>query len=582
MANKSKNQNTANGKTALNSKSTTSRGGAAVKKKTDPKKRAIIITSAVLALILIVSAVFILVNIFGDDDKNFNYITSDLSKYIKMDRDDYKNYSLSLTIAKPHDIDVDVTILNLLASRKDTTPKDDGAKNTYGTIGAGDSVYIYYRGYLKDADGNEVYVANMCNFANADPTNLEIGSNSFVPGFELDLVGVQFTKENRLVKITEGTPTDGQIIYISYTKQLDGSTSSSTKTTAVAERIILGEDDIDATYGAGFEEVLRASAIGDTEGVSFSAEIDGSNYTYTNLKIDFATECENEDTYFMVECYFPYDYDSTTLQNKTAYFEVYVHGMVDYDAPDFTNEFIEENLESGEFGITLEDLEKYDGELTEKLRAYIEEILWEDYEDSYEEALEDAMWSHYHSSAVTEIIKYPNSKVDAVYDEYYADVVYQYETNSGVITSSYTGTSTTCESVDEYATIYLGLEYSDIDWKDYLYEMSKSLVKERLILYYIMREEGLMPTDAELAAQIKASKEEYLEEYISQYSDKYSIVKSDYTDSEWAEFVSAREAELYAYYDDDYFTETAYYEIALRSFLTWPSITTLDTPAEDK
>ncbi len=574
--NKKQNNNTPAAKAQPSAK-----GGVAAIKGLKGKNLAIAITAAVLALIFIIGVVFIVIDSLNrHEDENFDYLTSDLSKYITMDAKNYKDYKVSLQVAKPHDIDVDVTILNLLYSKRGEPV--DGKSYSSGKITAGDKVSIYYRGYLKDKDGKEEFVDNMCNFANAAAADLEIGSNSFVPGFELDLVGTEFTSANQFVKITEGKPKDGQILYISYTKQLKGSTGNNDKTTVTAERIILDTDDIDKKYGTGFEERLRGLNI-KGDGVAFESTIDGKTYNFTDVKIDFATECEKEGTYFVVECYFPYDYQTTTLQNRTAYFEVYVNGIIEYEAPEFNDKFIEENLGKDDFGVTKEDLDEYEGSYTEKMRAFIKDLLDEDYKEAYESALEEAMWNHYHNENVAVVKKYPKKKVEAIYNEYYNDVIYQYEQSGGTITNAL-GSSTTCDSIDEYAVIYLGLEYSENkDWKGTLYSMSESLVKERLVLYYIMRAENLVPTPAALNEQVTASKQEYLDEYIDQYLAEYKDKKENYDDAGWKEFVEERKSELYEYYDDAYFTEIAYYEIALEEFLKWPNVTTLDdTTVSDK
>ncbi len=583
--NNSKKQNTKEltGKksvSAKDNKNTFAKNVTKAKAKNKPSNLVLIITAAILSLVLIVGVGFgIYYAIEAEEQRKFNYLTSDLSKYITIDEKNYKNISLSIPVAAPKDIDVNVTILNLLASKKDGTPLNNGAVMKSGTISAGDVVKIYYRGYILDENGKEKYVANMCNFANVDPASLEIGSNQFIPGFELSLSGNfsgrEFKENNEFVKIKEGKPTSGQIIYISYTKQLKDSTSSSDKTTATAERIILDTDDIDKKYGSGVKERILNLSIG-ADGTSFDAVIDGKTYSYTNFKIDFATTCESADNYLLVECYFPYDYSTTSLQNKTAYFEVYVNGMVDYEAPEFTDEFIQENLGKDDFGVKEEDLKKYEGTLTEKLEAYIKELLDNEYQSIYEEELEEAMWNHFHNENVTVIKRYPTLKVDAIYSEYFDDVYHQYNTSGGSIKNAL-GSSVTCKTVDEYAVIYLGLEYAENqDWKSVLYDMAKSLVKERLILYYLMREENIVPTDEALAEQVAASKEEYLNEYIDQYLTEYSDKKENYDEAAWDEFVAEREKDLYTYYNDDYFTETAYYEIALKEFFKWIKVTTMD------
>jgi hypothetical protein len=115
--------------------------------------------------------------------------------------------------------------------------------------------------------------------------------------------------------------------------------------------------------------------------------------------------------------------------------------------------------------------------------------------------------------------------------------------------------------------------------------MSESLVGERLIMYYLIEKLGIEITD-ELLAKTKADvKQEYLDEYIKQ-SLEYE--ESQYeasnpgkefekpTGEEYDKFVEEKKTELFNYYDEAYFTESAYYEIALDEFLKLPNVITLD------
>lgn len=553
-------------------------------RKLEAKAIVMIVVSAILAITLLVGVVLIFFNhAKEEEERDFDYLTSDLSKYITISSDKYKNYTVDLKIAKPKAIDVDVTLLNLLKSKKGPAINNAVAQFS-GKIEAGDIVNIYYRGYTLDENGKEVYVDNVCNFGNKNASgvytyaSLEIGSNQFVPGFELGLAGKEFSSQNNFVRITSGAVKEGQIVYITYTRQLDGSTASNDKITRSAERIVIadGKEKIDAKYGVGFYDMLMGLNVGSAETTTFSGVVDGKKYNYKDIKIDFATECEKEGTYFLVECYFPYDYGFANLNNKTVYFEVYVQSMADYESKTLTNEFIEENLTDKDFGVTAEDLEEFEGDRISQLRQYIQKLLDEDYEELLREKIEEAMWNHYHSEGVAAVSKYPQIKVDAIYNEYFDDVLYQFEQSGGVITNVL-GESKTCESVEDYAIIYLGLEYAENkDWRDVLRKMSENLVKERLILFYIMRNENIMPTAEELAAKKKEVEDEYLEEYIYQYSEQYSVDKSTYSDEKWAEFKAERYKELHDYYDDAYFTEITYYEIGLDAFLAWPTVTTFD------
>lgn len=552
-------------------------------KKISYQNLTLIITAAVLSVLFIVGMVFVIINeVQKNEDKNFDYLTSDLSTYISMNEDLYKNYKISLDIAKPRKVDVDSVMLSLLADKKGGV-KYEGRKQSSGKIDAGDEVYIYYRGYLLDEDGNEEPL-DKCNFGSKDsagdytPALLEIGSNGFYPGLEVSLVGKNFTSANNFVRITTGDVKAGQILYISYTKTLDGSTATSDKTTAVAERVVLadGEEKIDAKYGDGFYEKLFRLPVGVSTGNEFVGTVGGKTYKYTDIKIDFATECEKEGTYFLVDCYFPYNYDNDALKNRDARFEVYIQGIVEYEEVALTDEFVDSLIADGTLGLTSDDLADYEGTSSEKIVKYLEDSMEKEYQKIYKEQLEEAILNHYLNENVTTIKRYPKTKVDNVYNEYFDDVVAQFEASGGVIQNAL-GQSKTCKTLDEYAVIYLGLEYSGSnDWRAHLRNIAQMLVKQRLIVFYLMDKENINPTQEELLSQIEQSKKEHVDVYIAQYLAKNELDKKDYSDEEWAEFEADRSAELFAVYDDSYFTERAYYEIALKTMSTWPEITTLD------
>jgi len=538
-----------------------------IKKPISEKSLAIIITAAILAVIFIAAAVVFIVQAV-QKDKGFNYLTSDLSKYIEFTKD-YKNYELNVDIAKPHDIDVDIAILNLLCQDKSEEALHNGALVTSPIeIGAGDIVSIWYRGYLLGENGEEIVVANMSNFGDKEPHDLEIGSGGFIPGFELGLVGKNTGDYSKFVKITEGKINQNQVAYVSFSRVIGEDTKN--KTTHSNVRIDLSDPDIDSEFGAGFKARIMLGNIGDK--FDFAVERDGKNYNYYDCTVNFVTECETDP--IVVETYFPYDYSAANLRNETAMFEVYVAGVVDYEAPEFTDEFLESKFESEDFGIERSDLEKYEGNtLTEKYRAYAEETMNELYEEDYKELVEAAIWEYY--AEISKAIKYPGAKVDDIYDEYIEDVDNQFASSGGQVYNSYTGSYNTYSTLDTYAPAYLGLS-STTNWRDYLYGLAQSLVKERMVMYYILRSENLMPTTDEFNKMYNETRQEYLDEYIEQYLDYEGKTRDDYSDEEYADFVEARKAEIFSYYDAEHFEETAYYNIVVEHIINWPDVVTLD------
>lgn len=538
------------------------------KKPISEKSLAIIITAAILAVILIVSGVILIVQAV-QKDKGFDYLKSDLSKYIEFTKD-YKNFELNVDIAKPRDVEVDVAILSLLCQDKSEEALHNGALVTSPMdIGVGDIVNIWYRGYLLDEDGEEITLSGLSNFGDKDPASIEIGSNAFpTVGFELGLVGKNTGDYSKFVKITEGKINQDQVAYVSFSRVIGDDTQNKTNHSNV--RIDLSDPDIDEEYGAGFKARIMLGNIGDKS--DFAVECDGKKYNYYDCTVNFVTECETNP--IIVESYFPYDYSTAALRNENVIFEVYVTGAVDYEAPEFTDEFLESKLESEDFGVAREELAKYDGStLVDKYRAYAKDVMEELYEKEYREMVEQAIWDYY--AEIFKALKYPGAKVDEIYDEYIADVDTQFASSGGQVYNSYTGSYNTYSTLDTYAVAYLGLS-SNTNWRDYLYGLAESLVKERMVMYYILRTENLIPTTEEFNKEYNETRQEYLDEYIEQYLDYEGKTREDYSDEEYAKFVEARKGEIFSYYDAEHFEETAYYNIVVDRIIDWPDVVTLD------
>lgn len=576
------------------------------KKKLSGAAIAIIVTAAILlATILTVGIIHLVTAI--KKDKWFEYTDSDLSKYISLSEDAYKNYELELNIAKPHEIDIDVAILNLISAERFRTLVGDGAAYNNIEITAGDKLVIRYRGYTLDEDGNEVVVSTaMSNITYAAGTELQIGDSnaSFPVGFELGLIGKNPSDYAKFEKITSGKAIDADnggewIVYVTAervpTASIGTDTEKSDTLKFTSKRIDLSDtEDIDKYFGAGFADSLMTSEIGSTYSAEFT--INNKQFTYKSLTIDFATTCEKAETSangkapLTVKGYFAYDYGiegtaTAGLRNKDVYYDVFVEEVIPYDTTidkpeNLTDEFILDLVKEPDSELSEATLLTYEGEtVVEKYRNYVKKYL----DDSYREALnimiENAMWNRYLEKAV--VIKYPAIKVEEIHKEYVDDVYYQYDYNGGSLQDSQ-GNFTSYDTIDAFAIAYLGLAEGE-DWSATLYTMSENLVKERLILYYIMQVENIMPTEEELAREVAAIKQEYLDEYIKQYlaykeENDDSFDRSTLTGDAYNTFVSERSKELFDYYDEDYFTETAYYEIGLRTFLTYPTVYTLDNP----
>ena len=523
--------------------------------------------SLVAALLVFVTLALTLLATTGCS-KKFDYLSDNLDEYIEFSQD-YKNLKLEVDIAKPHDIDVDVAILNMIYGDRSDTPKYNGTVTSPITITAGDVVYIWYRGYILDDEGGEIAVSGMSNFGGSAASSLAIGSNNFVPGFELNMIGKNTGDYSKLEKITYGNLTEDMIAYVSYT--LVKGNDSENKETVTNKRIILSED-LDATFGKGFKEKLLSLEIG--KKLILNTTLNDEIYSYTDLKVSFATK--SEDNPMVIECYFPYDYSMKTLRNETAYFEVYVDGVVVYDCPEFTDEYLKGKIEDGDVAVTLDELNKYEGDsLTAKYRDFAAKKMDELYRAKYDELVEEAVWNYL--DGIVKVKKYPEAEVDKVYEDYVDDITAEFLSSGGKVSNSLTGSTTTYDTFAAYATAYLGLtSTSKMTWDEYLYSEAEIIVKERLVLYYLIKTENLLPTDEEFNATLAEVEQEFIDEMVAQYLYYAGKSKEDYTDEEYAEVIEECTEMVYNNFDTDYFKLRTYYNIFAKTAITWPEVSTFD------
>lgn len=534
--------------------------------KISEKNLAVIITAGIVAVVLIVLAVIGAVNLAGQD-YGFDYFKTDLDKYISFS-ESYKDYKIEIDIAKPHDIDVDVSILNLIYKDRTLNEKYAGATITSAyTISAGDTVNIWYRGYLLDEEGNEIPVDSMCNFSGAAPSTLNIGSGQFVPGFELNLIGLNTGDYSKFEKITTGKVNENQVIYVTYS--LPNKTDSTKTDTFKNVRIDLSED-IDAIYGERFKSKLLSFNIGEKK--DLVSDINGDLITYSDFTINFATECETNP--MVVECYFGYDYSNKELRNETAYFEVYVEGIVDYVCPEFNDEYLTKLIEDKELNLSIDELNKQEGTtLVEKYRNFVDENLNKIYEETLETKIKDEIWARI--SKTVKATKYPRHLVDKMYDYYMNELRNAYVSSGGQLYNNTTGQYTTYDSLSKYIPVYLGLSTGQ-NWQTYLQDMAEESIKERMAMFYILREENLLPTKAELDAKIEEIRQEYIDEYVKQFMNREGKDRDEYTDEEYNKIVKDAKASLFSFYDDEYFMIKAYQNFFTDAAVEWPEVSTLD------
>lgn len=521
------------------------------KKKLDSTKIFLIVFAAVALVGILVSMVFALIPLFKKD-KSFDYLKGNISKYVEVPKELYNSFTVNVELPAVNDRDVQYEINSLLCDNK-IIPETPVTMLPNLTVGVGDIAHIYYRGYTLDAENNKNYFDGGCNFTDSVYA-LEIGSGTFIPGFEYNLIDKNQKEFASLTKLTEGYTQPGDVIYLTYSVYYADGQASLAKTALVD----LSDPNLDKTWGAGFAECFNKNLKGIEIGKQFATgagddkklTVETTKSTSTSAAQDIYFDMSISSAYrvsegekLVVEAYFPYNYGEESLDGKTAYFEVYIKAVQDYDVPAYDDTFITETLK-----LTAEELASYEGEtLVEKHKAYIRSELEASYDESVRSVVESYFWKSVIAGATFH--KLPEKDVEVAYNNYILEIE---STFVGGYSSYY-------NSLDEFARAYLNLD-SKADWKAKLRSDAEYSIKQKLAFYYIIREDNLIPTDEEY----QRIYDELFGEYLQSYLDYYKITADD---ANYETKVEAAKAEILSQYGESYWRESAYYEFAIEKII---------------
>lgn len=509
------------------------------------KKTVIICTVA----LILVCAVTIPLLIFLLGANKFDYLKSDLSEHITLAETDYKNYPLEVKLDEVTESDVERQIMNLLYQNR--TASDTPAEEKTVPVSIGDKAMIYYRGYTVDERGIETEVDGASNMTGSYH-ELEIGSLSFIKGFEEGLIGAipidhLYNPQTDLIK--SGEVSMGDVIYLSYTAMYPDGTTSVKK----SERIDLSKDNIDALYGEGFKEYFESSniIIGNKISEDKIFSHGGGTAVYCDMTVDYVIRCENEPV--VIETRFPANYRDKALRGVSVNFDVYFKCTVVNEVPEYNEQFITETLE-----ISAEALEEYEGEsLVDKHRSYLYAELVSKNAKECETLIEEAIWDHYKEKAV--IKSFPESAVESVYNDVYAERYSEYETYYSQMFTS----------LEEYIIAYYGAT-ENADAGALMIADAQDIVSEKIIFYYIIRKENLLPSDEEYEKTYQKIYTEHLNYFLDDiYGDVIDGLK---TEEEKQQKVKEIETQMLEYYGEEYFVELVYYDYAYDKVISFAII----------
>lgn len=527
---------------------------------------------ACIALVGVLAGVGVGIFAAVDAAKYNEFVTyeSDMTPYVYISEDDYKNIKVEMQELYPDEADVEKAIRKLLYNNRKLYKTDDfngdGEKDdAYNgdnikdqTVKLGDTANIFYRGYYINDDGKRVYFDGGCNFASSTasedkPHALGIGSGGFVDGFEVGLIGKNMKDYATLERFSAGeTVKAGDFVYISYDCFFFDGTAKKGQYALVD----LSDPDLDKTWGEGFDEYLMGALAGvtikDPHLVDKYDENGGKETdTYSSVKIEKIIRVTEtaERPILEVEVQFPLNY-AEELAGKTGWFEVYIMTTQLYETPAFDEAFLTDTLK-----VKAEDLAEYEGDtLLEKYRAKVLADEIKAHEEVVKNASIEALWAHYLDKA--EVKKYPMGDVKFQYDSMMAEL----EAFYSYYAQSY-GFSSLKDAAQVYMDGYYGVDIFDYaKWEDAVYEQAELAVKRMLVLYYVMNREGFIPAEEEYN---KAVEEEYNKTFET-YLEEQGCIPSEYeTTAEYEKAKAEAKTTFDSYYSEEYFGETVRYNYAI-------------------
>lgn len=584
-------------------------------KKLSPLHIVAFICAAVILVTVVVSAIFFGISVSEKNNKEFNYMKEDLTKYITLG--DYTNLTVSPEYSKIRDVDIKDGILDLVAGEKNYSSGEDAYYDESTVINVGDVVNLYYRGYVLEEDGTPSYLDSMSNligstYSTMKAYSLSIGGDSFVSGFSLALDGATVGQYPKM-ETTRGDVevTDSMIAFVTYTRypittnkysHVETQGSVETKTSVLVD-LTLGQEKIDETYGAGFYNYLVGKAE-DTETeavdaisaakangenvisnttVGFRTTADGVDYKYTKIAVEYTMAANYYENYQPIVVEFPASYGTKDLAGKTAYFQIIIESVKEYsfdgldkDAVTLKNVDTDDAVKAIINPILKNALEKNDEfaeYLTENGIVVPEENDTTDYYTNYVNYLKH---KYDEANGLKNELALYQAIIDALVESTtvvadHPELEAKYNASLITFRKAYAENGKNYATIEEYAEDAIGGDHyvtvgegedavTVFDWKAAVKQLSVDYFTERMAIYQIIKTNGLYTEEAYKAAY-ESIYNDYAEEYKKSYCNSNGIDIDNMTVQEEQAVDAAVKNYIASNVGYEYLSDRAYYQL---------------------
>ena len=465
------------------------------------------VTKSVAAAIAALMLVLALASCGG----GYDYIKKDLTKYLKIGRADYIGIPVTLTgdYSVTDQMIEDAVRAICIANRTD---KKTGTATTI--LDWGYDTHIYYWGEYTDEYGNDIQFSGGSNMTASSPSDLTLGSGSFIDGFESGLVASRIcpgdtNRDYNTVKGLEIGQSDVVYLYLDnylYTSE-DGEQKSGSFS---GLRVDLANPGL---LGAVFAEQIARLRTGDSFDFGYSSsgkteplsiDVDGDGVAEKLALSGSVAALSLNEKSVQVTATFPEDYSEESLRGKEARFHVVVDSVDRYDVPN------ERSLTAKMVQAVYSDFESTaEGDaFLAYLREYLQGALEKEQAQQRQADIETEIWKYLMENA-NFTGKYPKKALKENRKELKSQMQNEYRYYKQLWQQEY---QITVNSFEDFAENYYDIGDAE-SWDDYFEKRVKKRTREEILVYSIVKAEKWDLTDAEY----ESGKAEILAEYAALY-----------------------------------------------------------------
>lgn len=418
----------------------------------------------------------------------FSYEKSKISKYVRMEREDYYGVKVSIPATKEvteDDIDLEIRTFRLELR----TLVSEGELTTHAKWG--DTVNLYYHITVEGEGGGFLPPADFSNMTDDAPHGFVLGGEILPKAFENALID-HAALETYYAPTTDTEQTVGEtdVIYLDLTyRYTDGETVSTG--TSSAARLDLSQNPVVAAafkglypgddFDCGMETGEPLVYDWDGDGEDETLALSGVLKSISRGEILGRIEADVEDDYF-----------DEVLAGKHAVLHYAIQTVDVYSVPEITEELLAENVP--EFKLS------EGGNLDREFRDYVYQLLVNESRREWQATIEEELWRRF--DALDCIKKYPSAAIREEIGEQEKQLERLYEYYGALLEEEY-GVNP-FDSVEDFGYAYYELDntvYTSVH--DYLKkEVAPDTVKQKLIIYYIAEREGWKTTEEEYRAEL--------------------------------------------------------------------------------